>query len=643
MAARMTPRRNRRRDVRRDVDVRVAPTVDAAGREIPGESKTARGLLLEALDEFKQYEERRWPKSILNERFIGGEQKWGIGQGPKRGPSELVVDWPDWLPRTERNLLSNLHLTAKARVTRGDPSMKAWGGDASIGDRVGADVANQIIYSLRTNQDHRKIISRAGGHAGAQGTGCFYVTWNSAGGPRGEDGQPQGDVSFEALQVFEWGTDGSEEIEKSDYCFVRRWMKCADARKRLRAAGVDEEPEEKTLTGVWGDTQSKRVEAIEYWHRPRPDGLFPAGLMVVFIGGHVVEIWGDIDPAKRGDIPGGDAYPYEHGELPLAPWKWLDCTDSPYGNTPCDYAVPLQAHLNRLHSQLAFITAKSARWLKVETSKKNVAKWNGSEQVFEGDPSNPTKIIGPPPPPALLYTQIEEAERMLREVYGVNEAVVGSDASKSKNAKHLEHIEALDAQKLLETLVGRDHALLRGYKQALRLWQQFVSIDRTISIIGPDGAPAAITFNGRDLVGVDLYLEPAPGADQSRAAQAADAEQRAAAGLDDPRRAAELRDTGQRQTAAEAMAVRVVQKQIADVARGFGAQPDPSVPVSVAVGEIMLALEQAANTAAEMPLLQLLAAYQKAAAAAAQAPAAGPGQTKPTPRAQAQQQPEAPL
>ncbi len=642
MTARMSPRRKPKADRRHDVDLAMPPMTDVDGNEVSAPKKTARGLLLEAQDEFKQHERRRWPKAILNERYIGGEQQWGVNKS--KGSDELVVDWPDWLPQDTRNLLANLHLTAKARVTRGDPSMKAWGGDASMGDRAGADVANKLIYAKRTAQDHRKTISRAAGHAGAQGTGCFYTTWNPAAGPVGEDGVPQGDVSIEALQIFDWATDGSEEIEKSPYCWVRRWMKPEAARKRLLAVGIDETPEEKTLTSVWGDTDSKRVEAIEFWVKPDRE-TFPNGLMFIFIGGHVVEAHGDVDPNARGNIPGGDRYPYEHNELPLSTWKWRDSTDSPFGTTPCDDAIPLQSRLNRLHAQLAFITAKCARWLKVETTKKNVAKWNSKDQVMEGDPANPTKIIGPPPPPALLYTQIEEAERMLREVYGINEAVVGSDASKSKNAKHLEHIEALDAQKLLETIVNRDHALHRVYRQMLRLLRQMVVVERLLHFIGEDGLPQVQAFVGADLDGVDIFLEPVAGADQTRAAEAANAEQSAVAGFEDPRRAAELRQTGQQRTGLESAAARVVQQQIKDAARGFAAQPDPSVPPPVAVAEIQLALEQATGTPAEAPLRQLLAAYQAAAAPPEAAPAAPAPVLKPksSPLAAKQPQPGGPL
>lgn len=582
----------------RDVDLvdRVTPLTRPDG-EVIERKITARGLFLEAEEAWRAHADRRFGQALLNERFISGDQQWGLDT--KRGPSELVVEWPAWLPRTQRNLMRNLHMTNVARVTKGDPSVKAWGGDGSAGDVGSAEIANALIYSIRNSNDHRKTISRAAWTCGAQGCGAFYVTWDAARGPKGVDGRPLGDVCLEQLQIFDWMTDGSEDIGESEYVAVRRWMRKEEAHARLLATGEDlPEPTAHAVKTLWGDGMT-RVEAWEYWHRPCE--MLPRGLFVLFIAGHVVEV---------------TDYPYEHGELPVHVWKWADLPDSPHGATPCDDAIPLQAQLNRLHSALALLTSKAARWTKVITSP-NIAKaWNADTQVI-GDPdaaAKATQIIGPPPPPALLYTQIEEAERMLREVYGVNEAVVGSDASQTKNARMLAYVTELDAQKLAPTVVARDHALLGVYRQCLALWRQFVSEQRTIKIIGEAGVPALLSFSGADLAGVDVYLEPASGSDNTKGAAALDAEQAAQAGLMDPARAGELRNTGQTQTRFEALARTLVRRQISDAASGFGAQPDPSIPPQVAIEEIGLALEQVQGDQVATPaLMALLAAYQQAA------------------------------
>jgi hypothetical protein len=592
----MATRRPRDPDQLRDVDIQVAPLRRSDGTEIE-QKVTALGLFKDMQDGWTVHADRRYPQSTLNERFIAGEQQWGIES--KRGASELIVDWPKWRGRmVTRNLMRNLHLTNVARVTKGDPSVSAWAGDGSNSDLAASDVGNALIYSMRNAQDHRKRISRGAWTAGAQGTVAFYTTWATDKGPV-VNGQYLGDVEAAVpIQVFDWMTDGAEDIEDSECCAVRRWMRPKDAYARLLAVGVQEEPKEQLVKTIWGEGGDQRVEAWEYWHKPCE--RIPKGLFIMLVGGHVVNVMD---------------FPYEHGELPLAIWKWVDVPDSPHGGTPADDAVPIQRTLNDRHSDLSIITQKSARWLMLITTKeiqRQVKADPTSIGVDDVSAINATKIIGAPPPPALIYTQIEEAERMLREVYGVNEAVSGSDTSQMKNARMMAYTTELDGQKLASTIVARDHAMLRVYRQALGLWRQFVDQARTIKVMGNGGLPQMLSFSGADLNGVDVYLEPTSGSDHTRPAQALDAEQASAAGFMDPRKGAELRQSGQAMTREDMLSRTLVQRQIQDAAGGFAAQADPSVSPMIAVSEIGLALEQAgSNEAMAQPLMALLAQYQQ--------------------------------
>ena len=621
----MAEKRKRKEDRLRDVDINVAPLVRSDGEEIE-QTTSARGLLLDALEQWQRFADLRFPQATLNERFISGEQQYSIN--PEQKNSELIVDWPNWRGRfVARNLMKNLHLTNVARVTKGDPSVSCWAGDGSNGDLAASDVGNSLIYSMRTAQDHRKRISRGAWTAGAQGTCAFYTTWATDKGPTFEtmDGNGRmvrkflGDVDAAVpLQIFDWFTDGAEDIEDSEYCGVRRWMRIPDAKRRLLAVGVDEEPKTQTVRTLWGDNNTdSRVEVWEYWHKPTE--RIPEGLFILFIGGHAVDV---------------RKFPYEHGELPLAIWKWVDFPDSPHGTTPADDAVPIQKTLNDRHSDLSIITTKSAKWLMFLTSKEIAAQVRADPTIVETSDTqaiNSTKIIGAPPPPALIYTQIEEAERMLREVYGVNEAVVGSDTSQMKNARMMAYTTELDGQKLNPTTVARDHALLRVYRQALGLWRQFVKEPRSIKIIGEGSVAKLFSFSGADLNGVDVYMEPSSGLEQTKKAQALDAEQEAVGGFMDPVKGAELRKSGQTMSRVEMMARSIVQKQIQDATQGFAAQADPSVPAGIAVAEIGLALEQAgANDAVAQPLMALMQQYQQLAAQQAQPePTGAPSEVDP--------------
>lgn len=559
-------------DSLRDVDVPVAQFV-VDGVPVQRDKVTARGLLQEAQRVFEPYEKTAWLRAVIAERYLNGDQYAGIDYRK----NELIFDdWPQYLPRVTRNLLRNLHLTWQARVTKGDPAIKAWGGESSLGDVESANVSNKLIAFWRQQQDHRRMISRAAWTCGAQGTSALWIYWDTTKGPKGSDGTPLGDICVEPLAVWEWGTDGSEAIEDSSYCYVRRYIDRETARIKLLKAGITDPPSSSSAQSVWGENRDL-VEVVYYYHKRTP--RIPDGFYAVHVSGHVVE---------------HGPFPYQHDDLPIAVWKCGDKPDSPHGGTHVDDAIPLQAALNRLHASLASMTTRSAKWLKVIAAKKIADLWNGEDQIIECDDPQAIqnlRIVGPPPPPPLLLSQIEEHERMIGIVFGINEAVVGSDASATKNARHLAYISELDAQKFAATLAMRDHALLRLYRQMLSLCKQYVVVPRMLKITGVAGLPEVLRFVGSDLA-TDVYLEPAPGVDQTKTAEAAQAEQDAVAGFEPIERAVERRQTGQRDTALETQTRKAVFQQAQQALQGFAVQADESLVAATAV-EVLLSFIEA--------------------------------------------------
>lgn len=591
----------------RNARVNTAAIADANGAERPGEVLTVRDLLEEMIDKSRVWESRQFPIAVLNERFLEGQQLYEVRDGKLEDVAE-GRGWPSGVPIVIRNLLRNLGLTWAARVTKDDPSAKAWAHEASGNDAASADVANDLIEYFRNLHRERQMMARAAWLAEAHSCVASYVTWDPARGPRaprfvdGSGGDLLGDVHEELITILEYGTDGSEDIDDAQWCFIRRYIDKWAARARLVAVGVDDMPEAETYQSVWG-ADEVGVPVFEIWHKP--SGRIPNGLFALVIGGHVVE---SMD------------FPYAHGELPLSVWKIGSKSKCPYGSTHVSDAVPLQSALNKLHGILSLITSRSARWMKVLAPKSIAELWDGDMQVLESaDPNelDHVRIITPPPPPPLLLSQIEEHERMIGLVFGVNEAVVGSDASATKNARHLAYISELDAQKLSEARRNLEAWRLRAVRQKLRLVQQYVEAERVVNVVSPDGMAKAVRFVGANLEGVDVILEPAPA--QTRASQAVEAERAAAAGFEDPMRARELRQTGLGETGYEALARRVVRMQAEQAMLGQPVQADPSVPPAIALEELTMALEQAGDAPA---LMQLIAAYQQMAAQAGQ-PATG--------------------
>lgn len=582
----------------RDVPLEVAPIILSDGAERAADPITALGLLEECKRVHAPYEAEVYPQAHLNERFMHGDQ---IVKAV--GRDEHIVDenvlWPSWLTPISRNLLRNPALTWGARVTERDPVTSCWPGEGGAADVAAATVADRVLGYYRQKLDLRQQMSRAAWMVQEHGTVGWRIFWDPDAGPKGEldDGQmvPLGDVVYELVSIFDFAIDPVDNLDDAAWCFFRRWKSRADARRLLLAAGIMDEPAVGQSQSTW-TRRTDLVECIELYVKPNTDARFPDGLVVQVVGGNVLAV---------------EPFPYAHVELPIAIWKCSTKAGYPYGDTHVSDAVPLQNNYNKLHAAMTVITAKSARWLKVFLPKSMKAAFDGGDEAIFFDPSeDPRKvhIVSAPPPSPLLVAQIEEHERMIDKVFGVNEAIVGSDASQSKNARHLAYLSQLDAQKQKEARVDLEHAVLRVERQALRLTQQFVDSERIVRLVGDQGRFEEVAFRGADLEGVDVILETAPLADQSRAASAADSEQAAAAGLEDPQRARELRRTGVSETRYEALSRRAVQAQAKQAMQGLAVQPDPMVPPEVAVAELQLQLQQAPPLAVA-PLQALLAAY----------------------------------
>jgi hypothetical protein len=410
----------------------------------------------------------------------------------------------------------------------------------------------------------------------------------------------------------------ASRIEDSEWCFFRRYFSRARARGMLLAAGIMEEPTTTEHGGPWSDDKRDCVEVYELWYLPTEHRI-PAGLHAVVVGGHVVM---------------HQAFPYEHGELPLGVWYCHEKDGWPYGDTHVTDAVPVQANINRLEAAKTQVLARTAQWMKAFIPQTLLDQFNGGQQVIgftDKDQISAIKILTVDnAPTSSLDSQIDKEENKLNEVYGINEAVLGSDASATKNARHLQYVAELDGQKNAITGQSRNDCILRVFRQILRLCQQYVVDERMVRIVGPQGEPELAAFRGADLDGLDVVLEPAPGTDQTKAAKALEAEELAAAGFLDAKSAGERRTTGLEQTALEALAERAAFAQAQQVLDGVMVEPDPNVSPAVAEGVLLFAIEETEAAGFDSGGLRaLLQGYRDVAAQQAQASEQGPVEALP--------------
>lgn len=580
-------------------------------------------------------------------------------------------------PIVTKNKLKNILLTWAARQSKDRTSAYAYPNDAEDTDLAVSEVSNAILDLQRQYQDRDAMMSRAALLCGMHGTMGFYTTWDYDMGPRNErvplmdpatngllplrdpmtgeviykTQEGKGDPGVELLTIFDFVTDGAPNVKKDGrWLLVRRLLDPDDAQAALREAIASAEAEGREVD--FDDTVSAQryqnhlrtgagreaVEAWEMWWRPNKMARFgERGLFAVVISGKVVT---------------SQPFPFAHGRLPLAVWRCMDQNDEFYGLTWVEDALPSQLALNHALMVLAY-RAEIAGQVRALMSAGLKSKWgtsaDGQIECDQQEQEQGVDFPQVPPIPTDMYEMCDRYEQAIADVAGVSDVAASGDAAaETKNARLVAYATQVDEQKGEHTARNRDEAELEVDQQVLELWQQFVSVDRLVRVIGADNSVSAAYFKGAELRGVDVRLEAQPGAERSGAAKAKDADDRVLAGQMDPVRGGELARTGLPGTVDEARARSQMQALIQQAMGGAPVQADLTIPSEVAVPFLKQAIGAFAAYGPKftMPIRALLQEYMEQGASmgpqgqpgAQAAPTGGPPQPQQPQQPQMQQQ-----
>jgi hypothetical protein len=540
-------------------------------------------------------------------------------------------------PNVRKNKLKNTLLTWSARMSRARTMAMAYPSDANPSDLATADVANAILDYQRQIQDRDALLARAALLCGMHGTTALYQTYDYDAGPRKEreavldafglpvrdpstgemiyrEVEGSGDPFVELLSVFDFVTDGAKDVQKNGkWLLVRRYLDPDEAKNALRAAQQEAAAEgrqgppdtEVSIENVQNRMQQgptrEVVEAWEMWWRPSKMGRLKDGLFAVVIGGKVVR---------------ATTYPYEHKQLPLAVWRCMDVTDDFYGATWLEDAAPLQIGLNHSKRVLAH-RAEVAGQLRGLIDPEIKEVWGDSPDGMIDVASAEKRASGVsfvevPDIPRDMFEMADRYEQDISDVAGVSDvASAGDAAAGTKNARLVAYATQIDELKSEHTARNRDEMELTIDQQALALWQQFVTRERLVRVVGEDKAVSAAYFKGAEIRGVDVRLDAAPGTERLGAARAKATEEGAASGMVDPARASEMVQTGLSGTADEAASRQRLQALAQQAMSGAAVQADLTVPPDFAIRELrmMISMMAAQGPRVTMPLRALLQEY----------------------------------
>lgn len=580
-----------------DIDL---PVPEDGSKGVP-EAHTIKELFEQCTKQINDYQARYIAQAIFNERMCEGEQFIDLTS------SFEIVDgeWPDYVPKASRNLLRNLRLTWSSRVLEDRPFVRVY--PASPGaDQIRAELGQRYLQYLRQRIDFDDLCFRAAQLVQVHSCVGFKYVWDPLiGPPDPETGETLGDVSIDIVTIFDYGTDGAENIEDSKWVMFWKYIDAHDAREMLRAAGIaDDHLETDEFTDIWG-TPKSGVKVTELWWKP--DMRFTQGLFAVMVGGAVIQ---------------AAPWPYQKlKELPLAVWKCGPRRGSPYGSTHVDDAVYIQKTINEtiaaLQQQSRLIG--SVKLLATPSAAEQIEHGNQIIRVSGSEELQNTRYLEPPNRAAVLVETLEDNERAMYEVYGLNEMLSGAENVKSgTSARSIAYLNKLDSMKMAGASRSLGKAIRRMLRGALQLAQEWVVEERFAAISGDQSGLGPLLYKGADFEGLDAILEDASALESYRATISQQAKDTMAQTGPTPELTATA-ETGLKDSAYTRSQIDIVGAQAKAALTGQPQQTSPDVDPEIAVGfltQMISAVPQ--GSAGHQAMVQLLMEYKQLAATQAQ-------------------------
>jgi hypothetical protein len=571
-----------------DVDL---PTAGDPEKEF--DKKSVISLLEDCIKTRDEHAARYLAVAEFNERMCNGDQFIELNDDYEIASTP----WNTGVAKLSRNLLRNLRLTWSSRILEDRPNVQFWPTGPGA-DQIKAKVAERVWEQLCQVNDFDDLCFKAAELVQPHSCVGIKTVWDPLWGPPGPDGQPTGNVRFHLVSIFDYGTDGSEDIEDSKWVFFSRFVDEWDAKTLLDVAGIDEAPSIDKYKDHWG-TEKQGAKLYELWVRPN-HYLFPNGLYAVVLGNHVIE---------------ARDFPYMHGELPVAVWKCGARRNSPYGSTHVDDATPIQTLINECVSALG-TQARMISSIKLIAHANIVNAWEHGHQkipVNDASMAQYARYMEPPDRVRVLVSTLDDQIEALFTVFGLNELLTGAENMKSGTAaKSIAYINKLDSMKMAGAARNLAKAILRVVKQSIKLVQQYVQDERLLQIAGSKDELPVHMFRGADIAGVDVIVQPASAVENLRASIAETANQNMQKMGPNPQLQATA-TTGLKDSAYTQSQQELVYAQIQQVLQGQEPQPTPDIDPQVAVDTIITVLSDIQPEQA-VPLLMLLQQYKGSAA-----------------------------
>jgi hypothetical protein len=457
-------------------------------------------------------------QALVNENFVHGLQ-WGVAV-TKNGQAETKADaWFDdeGVPRLYVNECQGLMTTWSALLNRDRKSALAVPASEEPEDLYAAEVFNKFIAFFCAEEETAQKVHGAVQDAFVAGTAGLKIMYD-----RDEDR-----ITWSPLTVHNFLIDpGVGDWRDAKWVIFQHYYsedEVADLWERNSLEGTP--PRDIEYRTANGDVL-RGILGYEFWHLPTR--AFPQGFYACIVDDQVVERM---------------AYPYARNTdgkpeylLPLSLMRVRKIRESVYGATPMSDVVPLQRSMNEMVSRLMKLVRQTTNVHLILPQE--IPEFDAKQSVeirFPAKMSDAAARIGytqPPQVSPVLFELRDYFRGAMNEVAGLNDVTTGTE-NRSLSGKAIENIIALDAQKNADASKGLEDMLLHAFRVTAALVQIFYTTERKERIMSA-GAAEVFAFDGADIQGVDIRLEPSSEVDQLSTVKSGAAAEKLSAGLGTP-------------------------------------------------------------------------------------------------------------
>lgn len=417
-------------------------------------------------------------------------------------------------PKAPQQILNNLCLTWSSIMTKDRQSVYAIPVDNDIKKAAAAEIFTKVIEYTETEENLANKWHTSAMYSAYHGTGFMYIYFDP----------DKNRVTWRPLSVFDVYLDDKQEIEDVEFCVIREFIDKYTAEDMILAGNPEYSGEPALETYQDGQGYDhKGVAKYAIWYKP--SARFPTGLYACIIDGEVVESieYPYVFPDKDGER-----------EIALLPVVWWYCRKNrgtSLGLTWANDCSPLQVALNELNSKLLRNAQVSQSYLVIPKGLQNNEGFDQTNQILATDPGTDQGNVRWISPAPLDPNQISEKENLIKSMYdsaGISQATTGLQSGQSGRA--LAYQAELDTQKHAEAFKSFETAIQNAWILDLKLKQKYYTVPQKILL----DDMAEVVYDGTDIHGVDIRLEPRSAREGSQASKLEKAKQDVANGFADP-------------------------------------------------------------------------------------------------------------